>query len=139
MYDCPKIACDAIIFNEKNELLLIRRGKEPFLNMFAFPGGHMNIGETTEECCARELFEETGIKISPSELQLIGVYSDPKRDPRKHCVGVSYIGHVKNQLPKAADDAKTAEFIDDYINAPMAFDHSLILKDALKIKNENSK
>jgi 8-oxo-dGTP diphosphatase len=132
--NCPVIACDAIIFNDKGELLLIKRGKPPFLSMYAFPGGHMDIGETAEAACARELQEETGLIINPKDLALVGVYSDPARDPRRHCVGISYLGYVSNQVPKAADDAKAAMFVADYMNIEMAFDHKKILDDALKLR-----
>jgi 8-oxo-dGTP diphosphatase len=135
--NCPNIACDAIIFNDRDELLVIKRGKEPFLGAYAFPCGYMDIGETAEECCVRELMEETGIKVDPSSLQLVGVYSDPKRDPRRHCVGLSYIGYVTGQEPIASDDAAHAEFVRDYDALPMAFDHAKILADALKIKRHD--
>lgn len=132
--NCPNLNVDMIVFNEHGELLLIKRGKEPFMGAYSFPGGHMDIGETAEQCGARELFEETGIKIDPASLILVGVYSDPKRDPRKHCVGISYVGYITGQKPVAGDDAKQAEFVSDYHNLPMAFDHAQILQDVLNKK-----
>jgi 8-oxo-dGTP diphosphatase len=136
--NCPNVSPDVIIFNENDELLLIKRGKDPFMGKYAFPGGHMEIGETAPECAARELYEETAIKIDPSKLQLVGVYSDPKRDPRTHNISLAYMGIVTGQVPIAADDAKEAMFVKDYMGLEMAFDHADILRDALRLKNDHS-
>jgi 8-oxo-dGTP diphosphatase len=138
-WNCPSLAVDMIVFNEKDELLLIRRGYEPFKDMYAFPGGIAEIGETMEQNGARELLEETNLTIDPKDLTLIGVYSNPMRDPRRHMVSIVYMGRVVGQIPKAGDDAKHAMFMPIDLSRPMAFDHSEILKDALKIKNEMKK
>ncbi len=60
----------AIILNEKNEILLQRRGDD---NNWCIPGGGMEIGETVEEAIIREVYEETGLKIS--NIELFNVYS----------------------------------------------------------------
>jgi 8-oxo-dGTP diphosphatase len=70
-------------------VLLIRRKNPPFQGQFALPGGFVDIGETTEAAALRELKEETG--IDGSSPRLIGVYSDPTRDPRGHTIGIAYL------------------------------------------------
>ena len=82
-----------------------------------------------------ELLEETNLTIDPKDLTLVGVYSNPTRDPRRHNVSIAYLGRVTGQIPKAGDDAKQAMFMPIDLSRPMAFDHSQILKDALNIKN----
>ena len=56
-------------------MLLIRRKNEPFKGDYALPGGFIDIGETTEAACRREVLEEAGIVVD--RLHLVGVYSDP--------------------------------------------------------------
>ena len=78
----PALTVDCVLFDAKGRLLLIRRGNPPFKGRYALPGGFVDVGETVEDACRRELMEETGVKAG--RLELIGVYSDPKRDPCGH-------------------------------------------------------
>lgn len=133
-WDCPALAVDAVVFDREDRLLLIQRKKEPFKGMYAFPGGGADKGETTEQACARELLEETGLTVNPADAALIGVYSDPARDPRQHTVGVAYLVQLDTAVPVAGDDAATAAFVADWQDKPLAFDHAKILKDALALK-----
>src|SRR5690242_18270120 len=82
--DRPWISADAVVFDTRDRLLLIRRKNEPFRGAYAFPGGFVEVGETTEAAARRELKEETG--IDADQPRLIGVYSDPHRDPRHHTI-----------------------------------------------------
>ena len=125
----PLLTVDCVVFSE-NKVLLIKRMNEPFKGMHALPGGFVDVGETVEQACIRETFEETGIKVS--KPRLVGVYSDPKRDPRGHSVTIAFMAEVKNQKPKAGDDALEAEFM-DWKNVRLGFDHRKIIEDALKI------
>ena len=82
-----------------------------------------------ENACRREALEETGIKIDV--LRLVGVYSDPARDPRGHTVSVAYVTILPRAVvPKAGSDAAGAEWIDDWRSVELAFDHAQILEDA---------
>ena len=82
----PALATDCVVFDAQGRVLLIRRGNPPFKGKYALPGGFVDVGETVEDACRRELMEETGVKAG--RLELIGVYSDPKRDPaRAHLLG----------------------------------------------------
>lgn len=131
-YAQPSIALDCVVFDARGRLLLIRRKNAPFQGQFALPGGFMELGETTEEGARRELREETGIEAGP--LRLVGVYSDPKRDPRRHTVSVVYLGDSLGGEPRASDDAAHAEFVSDWKSKPLAFDHEVIVRDALVLR-----
>ena len=80
-YPRPMLTADCIV-TRGDEVLLIRRGNEPFRDCWAFPGGFMEMDETIEHCAVRELMEETGIAVAESDLRLVGIFSAPKRDPR---------------------------------------------------------
>ncbi|HEX3486487.1 MAG TPA: NUDIX hydrolase [Micropepsaceae bacterium] len=130
--DRPWISADSVVFDTHDRLLLIRRKNEPFQGSFALPGGFMELGETTQETAMRELKEETGIEAQ--DPQLIGVYSKPGRDPRHHTVTIAYLCFVEPVEPMAGDDAAAAEFRSDWADLTLAFDHNLILKDALALR-----
>ena len=132
--DRPYISTDCIVFDEQDRVLLIRRKNQPFQGQYAFPGGFIETGETAENAARRELKEETGIEAG--DLRLLGVYSDPGRDPRHHTITIAYIVRVQGQTPMAGDDAATAEFVAHAEREKLAFDHDIILRDALKLSAE---
>jgi 8-oxo-dGTP diphosphatase len=132
-HDRPWISTDCVVFDERGRVLLIRRKNDPFRGQYAFPGGFIEVGETAEDCALRELKEETGIEAG--NLRLIGVYSDPNRDPRHHSITVAYLVSVHGQTPVAGDDAAAAEFVDDATKEHLAFDHDKILRDALRLRS----
>ncbi|MFX1389590.1 MAG: NUDIX domain-containing protein [Promethearchaeota archaeon] len=127
----PLLTVDAVILlNQQKDLVLIRRKNPPFQGVLALPGGFVDIGETVEEACTREAFEETNIKVNL--IKLIGVFSDPKRDPRGHTVTVAFLCEpkTKHENPKAKDDAMSLEII-PLIELPslkLAFDHMEIIR-----------
>lgn len=134
-HKAPALAVDAVVFDAQDRLLLIRRKFAPFKGRHALPGGFVEVGETVETAAARELFEETGLR--PKSLRLVGVYSDPKRDPRGHTVSVAFLIQVGAAKPTAGDDAQAAAFIADWRTKRLAFDHGKILADALKLRHKS--
>ncbi len=127
-YKAPAVAVDAIV--EKNgKILLIKRKKEPFKGAYALPGGFVECGESCENAVVREVEEETGLKVRVKEL--LGVYSEPSRDPRGHVISICYIVEVVGGSLKAGSDATDARFfnIDDVKKIELAFDHSKIIED----------
>ena len=124
----PLLTTDCVAVDARGRVLLVRRGKPPFKGKHALPGGFVEIGETVEDACRRELMEETGIKAG--RLQLLGVYSDPKRDPRGHTCAVVFLTRIARATPKAGDDAAAAEWVENWSKLDLAFDHARILKDA---------
>jgi len=88
----------------------------------------VDVGETVEDACRRELMEETGIKAG--RLALIGVYSDPRRDPRGHTCSVAFLTRILHARPKAGDDAAGAQWVKPWSTLELAFDHARIVADA---------
>src|SRR3954468_11440893 len=129
--DRPWVAADCVVFDRRDRLLLIRRKNAPFQGQYALPGGFVELGETTENAARRELQEETGVMAQ--SLILIGVYSDPQRDPRHHCISIAYLTLVREAQATAGDDAAEAEFVEDWQTLSLAFDHNRIVQDALKL------
>ncbi|WP_088348402.1 MULTISPECIES: NUDIX hydrolase [Rhodomicrobium] len=131
----PWLTVDCVVLDAQKRVLLIRRKNPPFEGQLALPGGFVEIGETVETACKRELMEETGIKAG--KLTLVGVYSDPRRDPRGHSCSVAFLAHVKTARPTAGDDAADALWVEDWRRAKLAFDHRKILKDALALADRD--
>jgi len=101
----PSLTTDCVVFDDERRVLLVRRKSEPFKGAFALPGGFVDIGETVEAACRREVLEETGITIGA--LRLVGVYSDPQRDPRGHNVSIAYTTLVAGApQPRTGSDAE---------------------------------
>ena len=127
----PALTVDCVVLDRQQRLLVVRRGNPPFKGMYALPGGFVDIGETAEDACRRELLEETGVRAG--KLQLVGVYSDPKRDPRGHTCSVAFLARIQCASAKAGDDAAAVEWIKNWSKADMAFDHARILADAKRM------
>jgi len=126
-----------VILQEGSRILLIRRKKDPFANSLALPGGFVNEGETVEDAAKREVLEETSLEIEP--IDILGVYSDPNRDPRKHVMSVVFVGIVISGNAKASDDAASVQWVEvaDIEKQQLAFDHALILRDYIKWRRAN--
>lgn len=122
----PLLTVDILIRQgHPRRVLLIRRKNPP--HGWALPGGFVDVGETVETAAAREALEETSLVVR--DLRLLGVYSDPARDPRGHTASVVFIADADGDA-LAADDAGEALFFGlDELPAPLAFDHARILDD----------
>ena len=106
-------------------VVLIERANEP--RGWALPGGFVDVGETVEAAAIREALEETSLAVEL--VDLLGVYSDPTRDPRGHTVSVAFVARAQG-TPVGADDARRAEvFALDALPSPLCFDHARILAD----------
>ena len=133
MPETPALTTDCVIFDDQGRVLLIRRGHDPFKGAYALPGGFVDIGETVEEACRREVREEVGIEVA--DLTLVGVYSDPSRDPRGHTVSAAFTATATaGATPLAGDDAASAEWVADWRGVKLAFDHAQILEDAVALR-----
>lgn len=128
----PLLAVDCVMTDDKGRVVLIRRGHPPFEGAYALPGGFVDVGETVEDACRREMKEETNLDIS--NLMLVGVYSEPGRDPRGHTVSVAFRADADFSKLQAGDDATAAELVDDWRILDIAFDHKKILHDAFLVK-----
>lgn len=131
LYKRPALATDGIVIIDE-KILLVRRGRDPFKGKYALPGGIVEYGETVERCVVREIKEETG--IDAKILQLIGIYSDPERDPRGHFISVVFHLHRVGGELKAGDDASAVKLFEIDRLPELAFDHRRIVEDFLTIK-----
>jgi 8-oxo-dGTP diphosphatase len=128
----PLLTVDAVVFDRDDRLLLIRRKHPPFAGAYALPGGFVDIGETVEAACRRELLEETGVKAG--KLTLVGVYSDPARDTRGHTCSVAFLVTAPRAAAVAGDDAAAVEWVTGWRRAELAFDHRQIVADATRLR-----
>ncbi len=125
----PAATVDVII-EVGDRIVLIRRKNPP--PGWAIPGGFIDYGEKAEDAAVREALEETGLPVTL--VTLLGVYSDPARDPRRHTISTVYIGAAKG-TPSGRDDAAEARlFPEDGLPSPITFDHARILADYFRYK-----
>ncbi len=122
----PWVTADGLVLVDGKLVLVVRRNP-PFQGKFALPGGFVELGETTEQTVVRELREETGLETRV--LRLVGVYSDPARDPRGHTVAVAYALERTGGVLRAGDDARDIALVDAERLPPMAFDHARMVAD----------
>ncbi|NTW25262.1 MAG: NUDIX hydrolase [Lentimicrobium sp.] len=133
-YPRPAVTVDSLIFRNAGnepEVLLIKRGNPPFEGMWAAPGGFIEMDETPEAAAARELAEETGIE--GVELWQYHTYGDVYRDPRHRTISVAYAGflHDAAKIAKGGDDAAEAGWFNINKLPSLAFDHDLVVADAV--------
>ncbi|MCZ3365852.1 MULTISPECIES: NUDIX domain-containing protein [Methanobacterium] len=126
-----------MILCEDDSIVLIKRKYDPYKGSWALPGGFVEWGETVESAVVREVKEETGLEVDI--IELVGVYSDPERDPRGHTVTVCYLMRKIGGNLKADTDASIAQYFkkDEILKLKLAFDHDVILKDAFKLLNRS--
>jgi ADP-ribose pyrophosphatase YjhB (NUDIX family) len=135
----PIPAIDAIIHNEKNQILFVRRTYDPCKNHLSLPGGFVNYGERIEDALRRQVKEETSMNIEP--LEILGIYSDPDRDPRGHIVSTVFVCLIMDELKgKAGDDASDICWVNlnEIENNTYAFDHKMIIEDYFRWRVQNS-
>jgi 8-oxo-dGTP diphosphatase len=117
----------------RGKLVVVRRKYPPFRGKLALPGGFVEYGETVEEAAVREFEEETGLKTAVERI--LGVYSDPDRDPRGQVVSVVFLLRRKGGKIKSGSDAESVELVLPEEAGDMAFDHARIIKDYLNLKD----
>jgi 8-oxo-dGTP diphosphatase len=130
----PLLAADTIIElidHPDRPIVLLERANPPY--GWALPGGFVDVGEWLENAAVREAKEEICLDVRLKIL--LGLYSDPSRDPRGHTVTAVYIAEAAG-LPRAADDAKNCGiFKMDELPALLAFDHSQVLADYRRFRD----
>ncbi|MBN1234568.1 MAG: NUDIX hydrolase [Methanotrichaceae archaeon] len=130
----PLLAVDAVILHQDG-IVLIKRDRPPFAGSYALPGGFVEVGETVEAAAVREAREETGLTIEL--LGLVGIYSNPSRDPRGHVVSAAFLALGKGEL-MAGSDARSAQVFPLKGLPPLAFDHDKIISDALSMAERSA-
>jgi len=133
MYKNPIPTVD-IIIEKDNRIVLITRKNEPFKGKLALPGGYIDWGETVEHAAIREAKEETSLDVNLTNL--LGVYSDPKRNPKLKSIAIVFIGKPIGGKLMANDDAADALWfnINEIEQKELAYDHKKIIRDYLKWK-----
>lgn len=129
-YPRPMVTVDAVIYTVREnrlEVLLIKRGHDPFRGMWAVPGGFVEMEESLDVAATRELAEETG--ISGVTLDQFYTFGAPDRDPRGRLIAVAYLGLIgpDDQLPRAADDAAAVAWFPVSELPRLACDHNKIV------------
>jgi ADP-ribose pyrophosphatase YjhB (NUDIX family) len=119
-----------VIIEVDRKIVLVRRKYPP--HGWAIPGGFIDTGERAEDAAIREAREETGLSVSLTAL--LGVYSDPARDPRRHTISIVYVAAAEG-TPSGGDDASEARrFGERDLPVPLAFDHANILADYFRFR-----
>lgn len=136
-YDYPRalVSVDAIILDEQteSEILLIKRKNYPYAEMWALPGGFINMTETLVESVKREIYEETSLKVD--KFTQFRTYGDPGRDPRDRCITIVFFCLVNAfSSIRAEDDAKDIKWFNLNELPELAFDHNKIIKDFIAFK-----
>jgi len=129
----PMVTVDAVVF-KGDRILLVRRGHEPYKDMWGVPGGFLEYNETLEEGVKREVKEETGLSISI--IDKLGIYDNPKRDPRGHIISIGFVAEARSGklIPDPKEVSDLAFF--DIIPSNLVPSHKDIIHDALKWKKE---
>ena len=142
-YPRPALTVDSIVFVKENVsdnrtvknheifVLLIQRGKEPYKDKWALPGGFVEMDELLEDACRRELEEETGVKVD--KMIQFRAYDEVDRDPRHRTISVIFTAELsKRAEAKSGDDAAQAKWFPLTKLPELAFDHAKILADFAK-------
>ncbi len=130
MKPAPPVPTVDVIIEVGRMIVLVRRKHPP--PGWAIPGGFIDSGERAQDAAVREAFEETGLRVTLTGL--LGVYSDPARDARRHTISTVYMGKAEG-TPSGADDAAEARlFSERDLPSPLAFDHAQILADYFRFK-----
>jgi ADP-ribose pyrophosphatase YjhB (NUDIX family) len=119
----PFVAVD-IIIRYKGGIVLVKRSTEPF--GWALPGGLVEYGETLEQAAVREAKEETNLDITL--VKQLHTYSDPKRDPRNHCVSVVFVAEGKGEM-KPSDETSEVEVCMENMIPKLCFNHNQVIMD----------
>ena len=132
------VTVDAVIFKmaaNDLKLLLVQRKNDPYKGNWALPGGFVDESEDLPVAALRELQEETGLVVN--NLQQLGAFGKPGRDPRQHTISIAYTGFAdENAQAIAADDAADAQWFSVKSLPELAFDHADIV--ALALSNQTS-
>lgn len=135
----PALTADVVVIarcRSHLSVLLVRRAHEPFEGDWALPGGFVDEGEVPEAAARRELEEETGLHVE-THLSLVGVYGEPGRDPRGWTVSAAYLAVLDDEAAvRGGDDAAEAAWVPVADLPRLAFDHDMIVRDALEAAGE---
>ncbi len=125
--ETPNVMVDVVVHSQNGDVLLIRRNKDPYEGHWALPGSYVQVGEKLEDAAARIAKEEAGLDVE--FVRLVGVYSDPDRDPRGHNISCAFLAAGWSGEPSPGSDAAEIAFVDPS-EVELGFDHEKIISDA---------
>lgn len=134
----PSVTTDCVIFGYDGKdlkLLLVERGIPPFKGMWALPGGYLQMDEDAIDGAKRELFEETGLR--DAYIEQFRTFSAVDRDPRGRVITIAHLALVRISEVKGGDDAAKAQWFPLKDVPQLAFDHDMILREAMKALRQN--
>ena len=133
----PKIAVNAVVFNDSGWVLLAKRTDN---GLWCIPGGHVDLGETLAQACLRELREETGLQ--GEVVRLVGVYSDTKNSlhisqgPEWHTIRMSFLCQIVGGTIRPSDETSEVKYFDVKRLPNLITDHASRIQDALAGRSE---
>ena len=147
-YPHPAVTADCVVFGydgKQLKVLLIKRAKEreastsAYVGYWALPGGFMDVDKdkTVAHTAARELREETKLKLNPKEFKEVGTFSHIDRDPRERVITIAHYALVKLSEVEGDTDAEKADWFSMKDVPRLAFDHDQILRVACKRLRED--
>lgn len=128
-----RVTCSVITMQD-SKVLLVKRALDPEKGAWALPGGYLFYGETVEECAEREFEEESGYELE--ELELLGVFSDPKRDQDgRENVDCCFVGKVGTKVGGSDHEVELVEWFElNKLPEKIAFDHRKMIEKAAKLQ-----
>ena len=134
-YEKPSVTVDLLIFTIKDgelQIVLVKRGGEPFKGSWALPGGFVRIDESVDAAAKRELAEETGLR--DVYLEQLFTFGEVDRDPRTRVITVSYFALTPSYQIKleASTDVTEAKLFPVRKMPELAFDHRMIIEAGLE-------
>ena len=147
-YPHPAVTADCVVFGydgKELKVLLVKRGEEKeaskraYVGEWALPGGFLDVekDKTVAYTAARELKEETGLKLSDKDFKEVGTFSDINRDPRERVITVAHYALVKLAEVQPNTDADKADWFSWDDIPHLAFDHDKILRVAFSQLKKN--
>ncbi len=113
LYPVSPVPAVAVMVTRGDQVLLIKRGKEPRKGTWTVPGGSVELGETLAQAAVREVREETGINIEPGTTftAIDAIYHDQEGGLKFHYIIIYMEARYLNGEPEASDDAQEARWV----------------------------
>ncbi len=134
----PKTGCSVLVLSG-DQVLLIKRGKDPYQGHWSLPGGSQEPGETLEDCARRELLEETGLTAERMEFAIVRDRMGhlPDSSLSHHFVLATYVVDAFTGILQASDDAADAAWftLSELETVPTTPDTPEFIRDLLNARN----
>jgi len=116
----PMVGVGVVVFNEQQQVLLIQRGQEPNIGLWAIPGGLVEVGEELKHAAKREVLEECNLAIDVGEVVSVLdlILKDQEQRVRYHYVLIDYMGEYISGEVQPQTDVLNADWfsVDEIAN-----------------------